>query len=329
MSGAGAAVLRGLCAALLVERVGAQQGILSLRVSHADRGSIVARLAEARVRCHEAFRVLDIGATWNPWSASVIDAVADKFPNTVQDRCFRKGLSAASAAKCCAGQPGRYQQNRSAGPRGCFMQGQTPLGCCSAERPRRLQRFQINVNRESGWESLLRHVERHGKFDYAIASHILEDIANPGVMLEMLPRVAEAGYVAMPSKFIEMSRYIDGLHRGWTHHRWIYTVQKGVLVVIPKLTFLEMDGDFDHVSHRVHVFVDGRRYDDMIFEWRKELPYRILNDDYMGPSTEAIIAMFTDIFQQVDDSDQAAKLSAGTPLTYTGGGEMPLPCSSQ
>lgn len=59
--------------------------------------------------------------------------------------------------------------------------------------------FPGNPNDRAGWEALLRHVSRHGRFAFALCSHGLRDLAYPAMMLEMLPRIAEAGLVTMPA----------------------------------------------------------------------------------------------------------------------------------
>jgi len=70
---------------------------------------------------------------------------------------------------------------------GLRRQGQAPL------------HFPGNPNDRAGWEGLLRHVGRNGRFAFALCSHGLRDLAYPAMMLEMLPRVAEAGLVTMPA----------------------------------------------------------------------------------------------------------------------------------
>ena len=75
----------------------------------------------------------------------------------------------------------------------------------------------------------------------AVASHIVEDVMNPEILLQMLPPIAQRGFVSMPSKFTELKRGGEGFgpHRGHIHHRWIGTIQAGRLLLLPKLSFLE------------------------------------------------------------------------------------------
>ena len=60
-----------------------------------------------------------------------------------------------------------------------------------------MQPFVGNVNSFALWAKVLEDVERHGKFDFAICTHTLEDLANPGLVCEMLPVVARRGFVAL------------------------------------------------------------------------------------------------------------------------------------
>ena len=99
----------------------------------------------------------------------------------------------------------------------------------------------------------------------AVASHIVEDVMNPEILLQMLPRIAQRGFVSMPLKFTELKRGVEGFgpHRGHIHHRWIGTIQAGRLLLLPKLSFLET------VESSVEVVGNALTADsiDMSFEW--------------------------------------------------------------
>lgn len=47
----------------------------------------------------------------------------------------------------------------------------------------RINVFQANINLESEWKPILDHVAAHGKFNFAICTHTLEDLAYPEVPL--------------------------------------------------------------------------------------------------------------------------------------------------
>ena len=69
-----------------------------------------------------------------------------------------------------------------------------------------------------------------GYFDYAVCSHLLEDVRDPIWVCSELNRVAKAGYVETPSRILEQSRGAEHpLYAGFYHHRWLVEEDKGVL----------------------------------------------------------------------------------------------------
>lgn len=141
--------------------------------------------------------------------------------------------------------------------------------------------FKVNLNRFLDWNEIRDHVKENGKFSFAICSHTLEDIANPTLVMDMLSEIAEEGYIAVPSKYREFSR-IEGPWLGYIHHRWIYDIRSGVFTGYPKLNFLEfmpnlhtIGNPSDHVS-------------ELNFRWKDTIPYGIVNNDYLGPSADAV-----------------------------------------
>ena len=211
-----------------------------------------------------------MGAAMNPWTQNVMSAVADRTPDVVED-CFKQPWFSGSVARfCCRSGPMtilkskemalQHTQNIS-----CFTPDFAYQRCCRNGEPQKLLRFALDVNKESAWEPLLQHVEQAGKFEYAVASHIVEDVMNPEILLQMLPRVAQRGFISMPSKFTELKRGVEGFgpHRGHIHHRWIGTIQTNRLLLLPKLSFLET------LESSVEVVGNALTADsiDMSFEW--------------------------------------------------------------
>ena len=244
----------------------ADSSIHSLHISDGARDPIISRLADAQGRCPR-FRVLDVGAAMNPWTLNVMTAVADRTPDTVED-CFQQdGFSASVARFCCRSGPATVlKMSKEMGQNvSCFTPAFEYRRCCRNGEPQKLLRFTLDVNKESAWDPLLQHVEKAGKFEYAVASHIVEDVMNPEILLQMLPRIAQRGFVSMPSKFTELKCGGEGFgpHRGHIHHRWIGTIQAGRLLLLPKLSFLET------VESSVEVVGNALTADsiDMSFEW--------------------------------------------------------------
>jgi len=62
------------------------------------------------------------------------------------------------------------------------------------------------------------------EFDFAICSHTLEDVRDPIWCSQELVRVANAGYVEVPSRLEEQSLGVHGPWAGWSHHHWLIDV---------------------------------------------------------------------------------------------------------
>lgn len=149
-----------------------------------------------------------------------------------------------------------------------------------------VQHFVGNMNRYEDWQQLLEYVEEHGKFTFANCTHTLEDLANPMLALEMLPRIAEQGFLAMPSKYNELQRR-EGPFRGTMHHRWIWNNENGVLVAYPKvpiidsMTFHPHEGTVEHSAEL-----------ELRMLWISDIDFAIANNDYLGPTAEAIYDIY-------------------------------------
>lgn len=169
----------------------------------------------------------------------------------------------------------------------------------------RIQFFRVNISRENDWKVVEDHVAKHGKFSFSICSHTLEDVANPLLVCEKLSIISESGYVAVPSKFVEMARFekvmATGIsYRGYIHHRWVFTIRDGLLWGFPKVPFVEIDPFFDQIgNHATNSNLD------MSFFWDSRLNLQIVNDDYLGPSVDAVIGYYHDLMIR-DDVDSVA-----------------------
>jgi FkbM family methyltransferase len=203
-------------------------------------GPLLEWLKDRKARCPD-FRVIDVGAAANPWSAEVLTASFDMNPTPV-----------------------------------------APL------------HFTGNLNDTRAWDPVLRHVAEHGRFDYAICSHTLEDLAYPAVTLEMLPRIAEAGYVSVPSRYLESLRP-EGPYRGFIHHRWV--LDAGLnghgLVLAPKIALLE------HLALSAEAGWPAapERFEFQMI-WRGAIKFGALNGDYLGPNRSAVIDMYGQFFDR-------------------------------
>jgi hypothetical protein len=147
------------------------------------------------------------------------------------------------------------------------------------------------------WEKILADVSINGKFDFAICSHTLEDISSPQLVCEMLPLIAKEGYIAVPSKFVELRNHEGANHSlpylGYIHHRWIFNKEGNEFVAYPKLPVVE------HIDVARCIF-SGRDIEqsvDLNFFWADSFELKIVNGDFMGPGIDAVFG-FYDRLQQ-------------------------------
>lgn len=96
-----------------------------------------------------------------------------------------------------------------------------------------------DINDEDVW----RQVENDGPFDFAIISHVLEDIRYPMTALKWMPRIAKAGFLGLPNRHTEFSNGVSDWWLGQSHHSWIFTVVnddgKKVARALPKFACVE------------------------------------------------------------------------------------------
>jgi len=151
--------------------------------------------------------------------------------------------------------------------------------------------FKCNVNYESEWKEVLDYVEKNGKFDFSICSHIMEDISCPQVLKNMLTRISKSGYVSFPSKYAELSHLESKDWVGYFHHRWIYEIKDSVLWGFPKAhhiygipRLLELGNQFNNDNQNLELI------------WENDFDFKIINNDWLGPNKETIIQYYKDWF---------------------------------
>ncbi len=96
-----------------------------------------------------------------------------------------------------------------------------------------------DVNDEEVWQE----VEKDGPYDFAIISHVLEDIRYPMTALRWMPRVAKAGFLGLPNRHTEFANGVSDYWLGQSHHSWIFTVVNdggsNLLRAVPKFACVE------------------------------------------------------------------------------------------
>lgn len=158
--------------------------------------------------------------------------------------------------------------------------------------PSNITTFKGDITRSSGWSSILEYVKKEGKFDYVICTHTIEDLLDPQIVLDHLPLVAKGGGIAVPSRFLELSRLVSGPSyetvfnehdeiprydfRGFFHHAWVFTVNMGVLTGVPKSNLLE-DPYFDEEDE-----IDlAHNFGELQITWEgDEVPIKIFNKGF-------------------------------------------------
>ena len=158
--------------------------------------------------------------------------------------------------------------------------------------------FDGNISDSEGWEGILREVDSFGKFDFGVCTQTLEDIRNPSLVLQMLPKVAKAGYIDVPSKYHEFricelpdpvsSWGIDSHILGYSGHRWIMNMVNKTLEMYPKLPFIE------HLTALQWLRESPAEKLMLCFWWKDDIPFRIVGDDFLGPNPPSIYKMYID-----------------------------------
>lgn len=155
--------------------------------------------------------------------------------------------------------------------------------------------FLGDVNFPEVWETIEKDVLENGLFDYCICSHTLEDIINPVYVAKMINKYCKAGFIAVPSKFVEMKK-IEGDYRGFIHHRYIYNYENGKMVGYPKLNFMENDKRFDYIADQFKV-----ENSELQIFWSDEFELTIINDNYMGPTKSAVLNYYNNLLINYDN----------------------------
>jgi hypothetical protein len=150
-----------------------------------------------------------------------------------------------------------------------------------------------NINDYEDWSPVLKDVEENGKFDFAVCTHTLEDICNPKLVCKMLSRIAKKGFIAVPSKYYELTRH-EGQYRGWQHHRWIFDKQHSTLIAYPKLPFVDYIQEFDTIAQSLNPQTNG----ELQCYWQDEVNLVFVNNDYLGPSPRHVYGYYANLLNQ-------------------------------
>lgn len=119
------------------------------------------------------------------------------------------------------------------------------------ENDSRIKEFILNLHDTSTWKELLDYTDKNGKFDYSICSHTLEDIYNPFDVIKLLEKISKRGFIAIPSKYDELSVNPSGKFRGYPHHKYIFNIKEdNKLLILPKSSFIENEKRSDLIAEK-------------------------------------------------------------------------------
>lgn len=133
----------------------------------------------------------------------------------------------------------------------------------------------FDVCRPSAWAPLLTLVEEQGLYDYAICNHTLEDLYDPFVVLDLLPKIARAGIITTPSIRTELAHLPESPEwLGYYHHRWLFDQEADQIMVLPKLGLLEGETG-------LHTAYDSA-LQEIRYEWEGGIAWRTYADNYLA-----------------------------------------------
>ena len=159
-----------------------------------------------------------------------------------------------------------------------------------------IKHFSGNINDPFLWEKVDQHVKEHGKYDYCICTHTLEDIAYPAYVLEKINQISKEGILSFPSKYREFKRFeLDMSIRGYSHHRWIITLKNQKLKFFPKVTIVE-NKIFDKIGAISHPAIE-----ELFVVWKDKVEFEVFNNDWLGPSPSEFFSNFSNEIMETDE----------------------------
>lgn len=158
------------------------------------------------------------------------------------------------------------------------------------------------------YRAILADVARHGRFDYCVAPHVLQTLARPSVLLERLPLIAQAGWVTMPSRYLETLKP-EGAHRGYAHHRWAADHAGAILTLAPKTPLIE------HLTFPGEaVWAQAPERFELQVGWRGGLAFEILGGEGALPPRDQALAMLGRFYEGVSADGPPADAAAPIDL---------------
>lgn len=164
-----------------------------------------------------------------------------------------------------------------------------------------------DIQNDALWEQL-----KEESWDFCICTHVLEDIRNPGYVIDKILRNFNVGFISMPNKHTEMSHVESPLYLGYCHHRWIYTIADNEeLRAIAKFPIVQAFSPKNALLHKLAYLIKFRRkyhpanyllkwlkpdlagseYE-LAFIWENEFNFSYVNDDFAGINVNELRTLF-------------------------------------
>ena len=152
--------------------------------------------------------------------------------------------------------------------------------------------FKINLEDKNTWKELLETVELNGKFDFSICSHTLEDVFNPIDLIELLQKISNSGFFAIPSKWDEMSFLHNNNYRGNAHHKQFFDISDDKLIIYPKFSWIENNSKSDEL-------LLGDQGRELSFIWHEKIPFKVFGKDRpFNSDGELILNFYNDLIKK-------------------------------
>lgn len=196
-----------------------------------------------------------------------------------------------------------------------------------------LKLFTVDMEDYRTWGRLESYCKKNGKFDLIICTHTLEDLNNPILACEKMNDLGKAGYIAVPTKYAELSRFENyypkeefrkhsslpkggcGGYKGYHHHRWVFQLKNNTFLGYPKQNSLEYSN-----SEEVDSVIDSKKHNsrslgapvgamsEFAFWWKDSLNYEFIRPHELLDNIDKPPRMI-DLFNPDDLTEQAlAKL---------------------
>lgn len=150
------------------------------------------------------------------------------------------------------------------------------------------KQFVVDICKESSWKKIASYTSKNGLYDYCICTHTLEDIYNPYIALEYLPKIAKRGIITMPSVAVELSYIESSEWIGYIHHRYMFGFDGDEkdckMIVVPKINVANMFALNDNSK------IGSSK--EIKFDWEENIPFEVFMNNYLGPNIQTLLQQY-------------------------------------